>query len=92
MAYARSQLPALVHSAEAGTPISLTRRGKPVAMLLSIVEYQRLSQAGRGDFLHRIESFRAVFDRETLDLAGALGGLRDPSSRLDGVAVENWLE
>jgi prevent-host-death family protein len=36
IAEARNHLPAIVHDAERGKPIHLTRRGKPVAVLLSI--------------------------------------------------------
>jgi prevent-host-death family protein len=37
------RLPAIVHSVEKGPPVKLTRRGRPVAMLLSIKEYEKLS-------------------------------------------------
>lgn len=44
IAQARDQLPQLVHTAEQGTPVELTRRGKQVAVILSAKEYDRLSQ------------------------------------------------
>jgi len=43
IAQARNQLPCIVHEVEKGRTITLTRRGKPVARLVSIREYQRLS-------------------------------------------------
>jgi prevent-host-death family protein len=42
IAEAKDRLPRLVHDAEAGVPVSLTRRGKPVAVLISKTEYDRL--------------------------------------------------
>ena len=44
IAEARDQLPALIHRAETTGNIQLTRRGKPVAMLLSVAEYRRLAE------------------------------------------------
>lgn len=79
IAEARNQLPALVHSAEAGQSVAITRRGKTVAVLLSLSDYQRLQRGGVGDFCHAVEAFRAEVDVTTLDLAGALTGVRDTS-------------
>lgn len=42
IADARQNLAALVHRAEQGGPIGLTRRGKRVAVILSQEEYSRL--------------------------------------------------
>ena len=42
IAQAKDRLPRLVHDAEAGVPVALTRRGKPVAVLISKAEYDRL--------------------------------------------------
>lgn len=39
---AKDRLPRLVHEAEAGAPVALTRRGKAVAVLISKAEYDRL--------------------------------------------------
>lgn len=45
---ARSQLPTIIHSVEKGDITQLTRRGKPVAILLSLKEYETLLlQVGR---------------------------------------------
>ncbi|HEY4000218.1 MAG TPA: type II toxin-antitoxin system Phd/YefM family antitoxin [Candidatus Xenobia bacterium] len=43
IAEAKNRLPSLVHEAEQGTSVELTRRGKPVAILLSWDAYQRLA-------------------------------------------------
>ena len=42
IAEARDRLASLVHDVEDGAPVELTRRGRPVAVLLSYHEYQRL--------------------------------------------------
>jgi len=42
IAEARTNLPTIVTQAEAGQEIELTRRGKPVAVLLSLQELERL--------------------------------------------------
>lgn len=43
IAEARDHLPSLVHEAEQGGRVSLTRRGKAVAVLISVSEYDRLT-------------------------------------------------
>lgn len=50
IAQARSHLPSLIDEAEGGQEIELTRRGKPVAVLLSLHELKRLrgERAGFG--------------------------------------------
>ena len=42
IAEARSNLPTIVDQAEAGQEIELTRRGKPVAVVVSLGEFVRL--------------------------------------------------
>lgn len=49
IAEARSNLPSIVDRAEAGYEVELTRRGKPVAVVVSLRELDRLRGA-RGDF------------------------------------------
>jgi prevent-host-death family protein len=49
IAEARSNLPSIVGQAEAGREIELTRRGKPVAVLVSLQEIERL-RSGRTGF------------------------------------------
>ena len=41
IAEARSNLPAIVDQAEAGMEVELTRRGKPVAVVVSLREFER---------------------------------------------------
>lgn len=42
IAEARHNLAAIVHELDAASPVELTRRGEPVAVLLSTAAYQRL--------------------------------------------------
>ena len=44
IAEAKNNLSGLVHEAEQGHPVRLTRRGKPVAVLISTEQYERLSK------------------------------------------------
>jgi prevent-host-death family protein len=45
---AKNRLPALVHSLDKGPIVKLTRHGRPVAVLISIQEYERLVQKKEG--------------------------------------------
>jgi len=42
IAEARANLPTLIDEVEAGMTVELTRRGKAVAVMISVTEYQRL--------------------------------------------------
>ena len=44
IATAKNNLSGLVHQAEQGRPVRLTRRGKPVAVLISTAKHERLSK------------------------------------------------
>ena len=48
IAEARRNFPALVRDAESGRAVELTRRGKPVAVLLGHREFERLASGRRG--------------------------------------------
>jgi prevent-host-death family protein len=54
---ARNSLTALIRDAEKGNSVRLTRHGKPVAVLISVREYRRLSALSArkdpGQFLER---------------------------------------
>jgi prevent-host-death family protein len=54
---AKNKLPAIVHSVEKGPSVKLTRRGRPVAVLLSIKEYEALRQKRVG-FWDALKVFR----------------------------------
>ena len=59
---AKNALTALVHQAEAGKPVRLTRRGKPVAVLVSEEAYRRLEAgaAQQSDLWEFVERWRAA--------------------------------
>ena len=79
IAEARHNLAALVHELERKALIELTRRGEPVAVLLSIREYRRLT-ANRGGFWSMYEAFRAATNLPQLKIElEVLDGLRDLS-------------
>ena len=83
IAEARDHLPSLVHEAETGTTVELTRRGRPVAVLVARDEYERLTQE-RTDFWSAYQDFLRRYpglpEDETDDL---LAGVRDSSPGRD---------
>ncbi len=79
IAEAKNRLPNIIHNVEKGPHVELTRRGKPVAMLLSIQEYERLSRKYTG-FWSAISEFRRKFKDEGIDISESdFKGLRDLS-------------
>jgi len=79
IAEAKNKLPSIIHSVEKGPSIKLTRRGRPVAVLLSIQEYQRLSQKKEG-FWRALKAFREIAEKEGIEISNAdFQGLRDYS-------------
>jgi prevent-host-death family protein len=78
IAEARHNLAALVRRLEKQTRIEITRRGKPVAVLLSLQEYQRLSSARTG-FWEAYSAFRKEVDLSDLNIApDVFTGIRSP--------------
>lgn len=65
IAQARSNLAQLVDQAETGSKIEITRRGKPVAVVLSVEEYSRLS-AERAPFRDAFNRFLHAHPRKEL--------------------------
>ena len=61
IAHAKDHLTEAIRAAEAGEPVTLTRGGRPVAVILSEAEYRRLA-GSRGDFWTALQEFRATFD------------------------------
>jgi prevent-host-death family protein len=57
LADAKNNLPKLIHAAQAGDDIHLTRHGRPVAVLISEDRYQQLLGAGKSVF-HEIMKWR----------------------------------
>jgi len=83
VAEARNRLAALVHEAEAGRPVRISRRGKPAAVLVSDHEYERLGRQHSG-FWKALEAFRSTVAPEVLaDAATAFDNVRDQSPGRD---------
>lgn len=78
VADARNQLASIVHRVERGAPVEITRRGEPVAVLLSLDAYRRLTTP-RADLLDALARFRAAANLDDLRLDEALEGTRDRS-------------
>ena len=68
IANAKNHLTRLIHEVERGEPVHITRRGKPVAVLLSEDEYARFRQ-GRvhGNFWDLIVEMRSDPEFEPVD-------------------------
>jgi prevent-host-death family protein len=66
IAEARSRLRRIVDEAEAGGEVELTRRGRPVAVVVSHREFERL----RGKASHFRDAYRAFLDTHALDEIG----------------------
>ena len=62
---AKNRLPALVHIIEHGPAVQLTRHGKPVAVLVSISQYRRLTSRPKS-FWAALSAFRESIDKSTL--------------------------
>jgi prevent-host-death family protein len=65
----------VVHEAEDSGEVRLTRRVKPVAVVLSIAEFQRLQEASRRTVWSVVEQARAEL-AETTPAPGELDGVR----------------
>ncbi len=75
---AKNNLPSIVRALDKELAVRLTRRGKPVAILLSIKEYEKLSCKQTG-FWNALSAFRQQADG--LDISdNDFRGLRDESS------------
>jgi prevent-host-death family protein len=79
LAEARDHLTAIVRDVETTAAVELLRRGRPVAVILSIDEYRRLT-APEKSFWAAYQQFRQEVDLEALDLEPEIfEGLRDHS-------------
>lgn len=82
VAETKNRLPALLHEVELGSAVEITRRGKTVAVLLSVAEYQRLLYR-KPDLWEKIRQFRATHHLEDQELHLAFEGLRDAAPGRD---------
>ena len=67
LATARDRYTAIVREVSTSDPIQLTRRGKPVAVILSIEEYRRLTTEER-PFWETYEQFRQEVNLNEMDI------------------------
>jgi len=67
IAEARDHFTALIHKVEQDAAVELTRRGKPVAVIMSVQQYQQL-QAEKMGFWGAFDSFRVKYDLQQLDI------------------------
>ena len=80
IAEAKSKLTAIIHSVEDGPLVKLTRHGKPVAVLLSIREYEQLAKNKAG-FWSALTKFRSILEKENIKISDAdFEDLRDTST------------
>jgi prevent-host-death family protein len=82
VAEARQHFTELLRRAERGRVLEITRRGQPVAVLVSAREYAKLSGEGRS-FRDAVETFRSQMGEADLLPEELLGGLRDASPARD---------
>jgi prevent-host-death family protein len=86
---AKAALTSLLREVEKGRAVRLTRRGKPVAVLLSERQYARLMSAGKGkqNFLSFLDEWRREMIAKGLPFASDddISGLR---SRTPGREVD----
>lgn len=65
IAAARNNLPSIVHDVERGGPVKITRRGKPVAVVLSVQEYDRFTMS-RPTFAEAYEAWKRSVDFDAI--------------------------
>ncbi len=79
IAQARNHFASIVHEVEKAAPVEVTRRGEPVAVVLSVQTYRRLL-AARTDFWDSYESYRQRVDLSRLAIEPQVfEGVRDGS-------------
>ena len=79
IAEARARLRTIVDQAEAGLEVELTRRGKPVAVVLSCRELERL-RGKRTRFRDAYSSFLDKYSLDEVDLEQEVSSVRDATA------------
>ena len=64
----KNRLPTIIHYVEKGPYVELTGRERPVAVLISIQEYERLSRKYTG-FWTGISEFRRKIENEGIEIS-----------------------
>jgi len=78
IAEAKNNLSQLIYQLESDEPIHLTRHGKPVAVMLSESNYQKLTQKNKGLF-QAIQQWRSQLDGDSALTETELKNLRAAS-------------
>ena len=76
IADARTSLAAIVDKAEAGSNVELTRRGRAVAVVISLREFERL-RGGRRPFAKAYRAFLEEYPQSTLAIDDDFPPARD---------------
>ncbi|MGC8780746.1 MAG: type II toxin-antitoxin system Phd/YefM family antitoxin [Anaerolineae bacterium] len=80
IAQARDRFTEIIRSLESQERVEVTRRGRPVAVLISFEAFERLQKA-RADFWESYQAFRADHDLATLAIGPeTFAGTRDRSA------------
>ena len=92
IAEAKNRLPSIIHAVEKGAPVKLTRHGRPVAVMLSISQYERLNREKEG-YWSALTSFRKLLEKPKIPdfrrrFRGTQGRFAWPGCR---VAVKKYL-
>jgi prevent-host-death family protein len=85
IAEARENFTSMVNEAERGERVELTRRGRPVAVLMSLSEYGQLAE-GKRSFWESYEAYlrrNPPSDASGLDIGDVFERVRDPSPGRD---------
>lgn len=84
IAEASNNLTDIVHEAEEGTRVELTREGKPVAVLIGTNEFERMAEEAPS-FKEAYEKFRREYDLVELNIDPdeVFADVRDPSPGRD---------
>ena len=67
IAQTRDKFASIVHEVEHLSAVEVTRRGKPIAMIISIAEYERL-KAGKQNFWDACTEFRESINWDDVDI------------------------
>ncbi|MEW6077497.1 MAG: type II toxin-antitoxin system prevent-host-death family antitoxin [Thermodesulfobacteriota bacterium] len=76
---AKNRLPAIIHRVEIGATAQLTRHGKPVAVLVSINEYNKTKKQG-SSFWQALCAFRETVKRRNFSTDEFPDNLRDKAA------------
>lgn len=83
MTQASQHLPDILNFVEQGHSVEVTRRGKSVAIVVSITEYQSLRERSQGDFWQALQTFRHQEMDDFTEWHEVLAGVRDSSPGRD---------